>query len=113
MRKIAAALCLAALGLSAPTSAQYGGYGYGESRRGGYDGYGERRRGDEGYEERRGGGYGRARGSFWASCRDVDQDGPFLSATCRTRDGDWTPSRIDLRRCDGDPVSNQNGRLRC
>ena len=98
MTKLAAAVLCAATLLSTPSLGQYGGYG---------DGRGYER------EDRSYGGPGRTRGSFAASCRDIDQDGPFLSAMCRTRDGDWAPSRIDLRRCDGAPVSNQNGRLRC
>ena len=119
-------LCLAVMGLSAPSFAQYGGYGYGsgDGRRGS-EGYGERRRGDEdGYrerrrdsrddyrEERRGGG-GQARGSFAATCRDIDQRGPSLSASCRTTRGDYVSSQINVERCGGRPIANQNGRLTC
>jgi hypothetical protein len=100
----AAAICLAAIVLSAPSSAQYGGYG--EGRRGGGDRYDEGRRGD-GY------GGGRARGSFAATCRDIDQRGPFLTAMCRTRRGGYEPARINMERCGGRPIANQDGRLTC
>jgi hypothetical protein len=95
MNKISAvALCLAMVGLSSPSFAQYGGPGYGG-------------RGDGGY------GGARARGSFYGSCRRIEQDGPMLHAMCKDRRGDFRPSQINLRRCGGKPISNQNGRLAC
>jgi hypothetical protein len=103
----AVALCLMMVGLSVPATAQYGGYD--EPRRGGRDGYGEGRRGGGGDYD----GGGRARGSFYGSCRGIEQDGPILRAMCRTRDGDYIPSQINLRRCGGTPISNRDGRLSC
>ena len=99
MRKLSTAVLCAAMALSTAAAAQYGGYGGG---RGGYE------REDRGY-----GGGSRARGSFWGSCRDVDQDGPMLRAMCKDRRGDWRPAQINLRRCGGASISNQNGRLVC
>ncbi|MBM0203753.1 CVNH domain-containing protein [Micromonospora sp. STR1s_5] len=92
-----------------PAQAQYGGYGGGGY--GGGGGY-DRRRGeddDDGYRR----GPPRARGSFQASCRGVEQDGATLRAMCRTTSGDYVPARIDLRRCGGAPIANVDGRLRC
>ena len=115
-------LCLVVIGLSAPTYAQYSGYGsgegrrgggdsYGEGRRGGGDGYGERRR-DGDFDGRRGGG-GQARGSFASTCRDIDQRGSTLNAMCRTTRGNYEPAQINVERCGGRPIANQNGRRAC
>ncbi len=54
-----------------------------------------------------------ARGSFAASCTDIEQRGPFLRALCEDRYGRLVPSRIDLRRCPSNRVANANGRLTC
>lgn len=92
-----------------PAYAQYGGGGYGGGFGGG-GGYDRRRDDDDD-------GYGRAppraRGSFYRTCRNVDQDGPVLTAMCRTTDGDYVPARINLRRCGGAPIANVDGQLRC
>ena len=103
MRLLSCALLFVggALVLSVPASAQYG-YGY-------RDGYGGGGYGGGGYG---GGGYGAARGSYRQTCTEVSQRGPILSATCRTRHGDYLRSSIDTRRCGGG-VSNRNGRLSC
>lgn len=118
----------------APAHAQYGGYGYQQSdddddfdrprRRGGE--YIERREYREGYDRprrrddddfdrprRRGDDFGGApaRGSFSRSCFDIEQNGPYLSATCRRIGGGSTRSRIDLRSCRN--VGNSDGRLIC
>ena len=100
MKKLSAVVLCATFALSTSAFAQYGGYG-GSGGRGGYE------------REDRGGGGGRPRGSFYGSCRDIDQDGPMLRAMCKDRRGDWRPAQINLRRCGGAPIANQNGRLSC
>ena len=107
-----------------PAHAQYGGGGYG----GGYD---QRRQSDgEGYDRRRGsredieprGGRedrsrdrrdsgAQAGGSFVQSCREIEQEGAYLSASCRMRGGGYNRSRIDTRSCRS--IGNSNGRLTC
>ena len=77
---------------AATAQAQYG-YGGGGYGGGGY-----------------GGGY--ARGSFRRTCTDIQEDGPFVRAACRTRDGDYRPTEGDMRRCGG-RFGNRNGRLVC
>ena len=101
--RLASFLSIGVIGLLAagsPASAQYGG-GYGEGYGGGYR--------ERGYG---GGGYG-ARGSFLRSCTQVEQRGPYLRAMCGTVYGDYAPAQIDVRRCGGRGISNQNGRLSC
>lgn len=51
-------------------------------------------------------------GSYRASCENIRQHGPYLVAECRTVDGDYVRSSIDLRGCRGG-VANSNGRLTC
>jgi hypothetical protein len=109
-----------------PAEAQYGGGGYGggydrsrqsdeemiDRRRGARDNYDEPRRGGREDGPRGGGGSGaQARGSFVQSCRDIDQDGAYLSAACRMRGGGYSRSRIDTRSCRS--IGNNNGRLVC
>ena len=53
----------------------------------------------------------RARGAFSRTCFDMEQTGPYLSATCRKIGGGYRRSRINLRRCRS--VGNKNGRLVC
>ncbi|MGA0593509.1 CVNH domain-containing protein [Enterovirga sp. CN4-39] len=101
----ALAIAGSAMLAAAPAQAQYGGGGYGG---GGYGGGYDRPRRDDFDGPRRG---GFARGSFAQSCRDIQQDGPYLSATCRMRGGGWRPSRIDTRSCRS--IGNNNGRLAC
>jgi hypothetical protein len=51
--------------------------------------------------------------SYRESCRQIQQDGPMLTALCRDRDGGWASTSLDLRTCQGGGVSNRNGRLMC
>ena len=114
-----------------PAQAQYGGYGrgydapeyrdedddegYRPPRRAPYRDY-DRRRFDEDDRERRR-GYDapsrapQARGSFVQSCRDIEQDGAYLSANCRMRGGGYVRSQIDTRICRN--VGNRDGQLVC
>lgn len=123
------ALVVASSTMLLPAHAQYGGGGYGGGGYGG--GYDRPRRSDdEGYDRRRGprddfdgprrggrddgprgGGVPQARGGFVQSCRDIEQDGFYLSASCRMRGGGYTRSRIDTRSCRS--IGNNNGRLVC
>ena len=121
---------------AAPAYAQYGYGGYGRSapdddddydrprRRGGE--YIERREYREGYDRsrrrddddfdrprRRGDDVSAppARGGFSRSCFDIEQNGPYLSATCRRIGGGSSRSRIDVRSCRS--IGNNDGRLVC
>lgn len=52
-------------------------------------------------------------GSYLQTCRNiVTHYDHTLSAVCRTRDGYWRHSAINISRCDGD-IANSNGRLMC
>lgn len=51
-------------------------------------------------------------GSYRQSCREIEQRGPRLIATCRRIGGGWSETSIDLRSCGGS-VSNSNGQLVC
>lgn len=52
-------------------------------------------------------------GSYRATCDDVRQRGPILSAVCATPSGRARQSSLDLRECGGGDVANVNGRLAC
>ena len=88
-----------------------------DHRRGRRDDYDRRQRDDYdriprgGYDGSRGSGAPQARGGFVQSCRDVEQDGYYLSASCRMRGGGYTRSRIDIRSCRS--IGNNDGRLVC
>jgi hypothetical protein len=124
-RRLAIALGALALGGTAlvtqPVHAQWGGYerprqDYYEERqeRRGYRGEYERRGyrgGDEDGYRRGGGGGGGVRGSFVRTCRDIEQNGSYVTATCRGRGGGWRPTQIDARACRS--IANVNGRLAC
>lgn len=53
------------------------------------------------------------RGSYLATCWDVYQNGPVLSAVCETANGRARQTQLDLRNCRGGDVANINGRLAC
>jgi hypothetical protein len=57
--------------------------------------------------------YRMPRGSWTQSCRNADIRGDDLYAQCRGRDGRWHNTRIDLDRCPGRGLMNDNGELRC
>jgi hypothetical protein len=78
-------------------------------RRRDYDG--DRRRERDFERPRGGGGAPQARGGFVQSCRDIQQDGFYLSASCRMKGGGYRPSRIDVRSCRS--IGNNDGRLVC
>ena len=62
------------------------------------------------------GNYGRYQppaGGWSQSCRNARIVRDDLVAECRQRDGDWNRTSLDLDDCRGQPVSNDNGRLRC
>jgi hypothetical protein len=56
-------------------------------------------------------GYGPPPGSYAATCRRISMDGPYLTAICRDRYGDYRETRIDANRCR--TFANLNGRLAC
>lgn len=52
-------------------------------------------------------------GSYHRTCTDIRVDWNVLSASCRTRNGDWNFTTLrDYRNCEGD-IANINGRLQC
>src|SRR4051794_23034609 len=52
-------------------------------------------------------------GSYLQSCHDVQVRGDRLTATCRTRDGDWNQTSLNnIDQCAGG-ISNYSGRLVC
>jgi CVNH domain-containing protein len=51
-------------------------------------------------------------GSYLASCRNVGMDGGRLVADCRSPDGAWHRTALDIGRCAGD-IANIHGRLNC
>jgi hypothetical protein len=53
------------------------------------------------------------RGSFYRTCTDIQQRGPFLSALCEDRRGRLVESQLNLRACPTGSVANANGRLIC
>ncbi len=51
---------------------------------------------------------------YWRdTCRNVDRDGSVINAECRTVDGGWRHTALDLRTCRGSTVSNSDGMLVC
>jgi hypothetical protein len=67
-------------------------------------------------DHRYSGNYGRYQmpgGSWQQSCRNARIVRDELIAECRQRDGDWIRDTIDLDECRGQPLHNENGRLRC
>jgi Beta/Gamma crystallin/CVNH domain len=52
-------------------------------------------------------------GSYQRTCTDIEATWNTLSASCRTRSGNWNYTTLrDYRDCDGD-IANRNGRLEC
>ncbi|HUA09336.1 MAG TPA: CVNH domain-containing protein [Candidatus Acidoferrales bacterium] len=52
-------------------------------------------------------------GSWQASCRAASLNGAIFSAQCTAANGAWRSSSIDLNRCPGRLVGNNNGMLFC
>ncbi|MCJ8143710.1 CVNH domain-containing protein [Ancylobacter sp. A5.8] len=53
-------------------------------------------------------------GSYLDTCRNVQQNRNWLSASCRDLRGRWQNSSLDLDRCPrGAGIANDNGRLVC
>ena len=51
---------------------------------------------------------------YWRdTCRNVDRAGSVINAECRTVDGGWRRTALDLRTCQGSTVSNSDGVLVC
>jgi hypothetical protein len=48
-----------------------------------------------------------------ATCPQVQERGPYISAVCYDAALRPVSSRIDVRRCGGAGVANSNGRLTC
>jgi Beta/Gamma crystallin/CVNH domain len=52
-------------------------------------------------------------GSYRTTCEDIHAGSNTLTATCRTRRGDWSYTTLgDYRDCQGD-IANVDGRLKC
>ncbi|MFT3810471.1 MAG: CVNH domain-containing protein [Micropepsaceae bacterium] len=52
-------------------------------------------------------------GSYAATCRNVVVSGPRLYADCLTGQGYYAPAALDMRRCRGDDIWNDDGVLVC
>ena len=52
-------------------------------------------------------------GSYADSCRNVVVSGPRLYADCLTEQGYYAPAALDMRRCNGDDIWNDDGVLVC
>lgn len=59
-----------------------------------------------------GGRWGLPRGNYRESCGAIRVDGNYLKASCRTQEGWWRNTSLDLRACDRNIV-NVDGHLRC
>ena len=51
-------------------------------------------------------------GSYLNSCRNVGMDRDRLIADCRSPDGSWHRTALDIDRCAGD-IANIHGQLNC
>jgi hypothetical protein len=51
-------------------------------------------------------------GSFTQSCTQIEVQGPYVRALCRTR-GQYVPTRIDTRTCRRGGLANLRGQLVC
>jgi hypothetical protein len=51
-------------------------------------------------------------GSYLNSCRNVGMDRDRLIADCRSSDGSWHRTALDIDRCAGD-IANIHGQLNC
>jgi hypothetical protein len=62
-----------------------------------------------------GGGYGdRAPGGNWAqTCRGGNMRGSLFQTECRTGDGRWNTTVLDMRNCPSGNAENRNGSLVC
>jgi hypothetical protein len=74
--------------------------------------------GRPGYGGGNGGGYGgnggSAPGGNWAqSCRGGQMRGNVFQAECRTGDGRWNSTILDMRNCPTGQAENRNGSLVC
>ena len=53
------------------------------------------------------------KGTYKQSCRKIRVEGHHLEAKCLKLNGDWRPTHLNLYKCSGRRVYNDNGRLRC
>jgi hypothetical protein len=53
------------------------------------------------------------RGSFVQSCKDTQQDGWVVSATCKTISGETSQTKINFKNCPNHSLTNVNGNLVC
>lgn len=52
-------------------------------------------------------------GSYLATCKDIQMQGPTLRASCNNGKDQWVAAQLrDAQKCTGD-IANQNGSLRC
>lgn len=52
-------------------------------------------------------------GSYRETCESITLQGGFLTASCQDIDGHWHQANLDMGRCPGGPVANNNGALVC
>jgi hypothetical protein len=81
-----------------------GGYNNGANNNGGYNNGGY----NNGYGNR-----GIAPGSYQSSCTNAYMNGPTLTASCTSPNGQRITSSINAAQCRGADIANRNGRLAC
>ncbi len=59
------------------------------------------------------GQYGAPSGSYQQSCNNIQMHGSTLSASCPRTNGQRVNTSLNLGRCNGGDISNQNGNLTC
>lgn len=52
-------------------------------------------------------------GSYRETCESITMSGGYLSARCQDIGGNWHQAQLDMGRCPGGPVANNNGVLVC
>lgn len=52
-------------------------------------------------------------GAYRETCRQISLNGDRLRARCIAKDGQTLSSTLSVRSCQGAPIRNDDGRLRC
>ena len=69
--------------------------------------------GRPGYGDRPGFGGGAPGGNWMQSCRNGNMRGNLFQTECRTSDGRWNATVLDMRNCPSGNAENRNGSLVC
>lgn len=85
----------------------------GNNNNGGYNNGGYNNGNNGGYNNGRYGNGAVAPGSYQSSCTNVYMNGPNLTASCTSPNGQRITSSINAAQCRGGDIANVNGRLAC